>query len=213
MRRTRAFCIGVVAVVSLAAGFAGTNSADAVYYGGPTSAASAPFMVALVDANKPNGYQAQFCGGQYVDTHWVLTAAHCVTLPAGRIQAVSGVTNLSAIKPSDRRKVVQKIVHPNYDSQQFIHDVALLRLAQPVPASWVLPLNTSPNLPASNTTMTVYGWGLTDTGWTDELRSGKRARRAEPERLVRRVPHRVPPRSGSGVRPFARDLRARSVAR
>ena len=89
MRRMRVLAVSVVAAIALLAGLAVTRPAGAVYYGQPVDAKSVPWVVALLDAKKADPYQAQFCGGQIIDTHWVLTASHCVAdLPPGRIQVV-----------------------------------------------------------------------------------------------------------------------------
>jgi hypothetical protein len=172
-RSRRLLASACTVVLAAGATVAMARRSDAVVHGAPVDARWVPFMVALLDANRPSPFNAQFCGGQYVDTHWVLTAAHCVTwLPAERIDVASGITNLSAIRPADRRQVVQKIVHPHYSATTHRNDVALLRLARPVPPQWVVPMNTSPGFPVQGSGLAVYGWGLTSGGYADALQGG-----------------------------------------
>jgi len=149
----------------------------AVVFGSTVDAKTVPFTVAILFRDRPNAFWGQFCDGEYVDSYWVLTAAHCVV---GRgphsIQVASGITNRTDITMADRRDIAQIVVDPNYDSIKATNDVALLRLVQPAPASSVIPMNVDPTFPALGAPLHVYGWGYvngaTDLAYTNSLQGG-----------------------------------------
>jgi secreted trypsin-like serine protease len=164
-------CAGALAIPAPRSG--------AVINGTVADAQTVPYTVALLYANRPNPFYAQFCAGVYVDAYWVLTAAHCVVgIPASNIQLASGITKLTDITSADRRNVVSKVIDPQFVAPPVggelapYHDLALLRLARPVPGAWTIPMNTDPSMPAVNAPLTLYGWGLTDAGYPDSLQQG-----------------------------------------
>jgi trypsin len=109
--------------------------------------------------------QFQFCGGTLVARNKVVTAAHCVhhRTPAGTKvvwgredkQSSSGVTV----------GVARIWVHPSYVTPTSGFDVAVLTLAQPLPAT-ILPLASPADaaLYRLGTNTLILGWG--NTSWT-----------------------------------------------
>lgn len=122
-----------------------------------------PFQVAL----RTSEGQFQFCGGTFVNSRYVLTAAHCVFgAPAGEIEVYAGSADLNA--GGEQIKVQAVRSHPEF-GQTIDYDVALLRLE----GSHLYPRVhlQSPDQPEYSNpgdTATAIGWGQIGEG-TDGL--------------------------------------------
>ena len=106
----------------------------------------------------------------------MLTAAHCVVdrsrnARSSKIYTVAvGAHRLSEV--SQKIRVSKVIIHPDYDDDTMINDVALLKLERPVNNVQLLTLNNRSSLPKTGTNATVIGWGALweDGDYPDVLR-------------------------------------------
>lgn len=157
----------VGAVLPLAA--AAPASAGRVVVGGfPVDASESPWTVALSSRDRFGGIRSgQFCGGAVIGPTTVLTAAHCLsgdvvgTPPVRDLKVIAGRTNL--LSREGKEIPVRAVwVNPHYDPGTNAGDFAVLRLAEPVPQSSVVPLAGKGD-PAytPGTSAMVYGWGDT----------------------------------------------------
>jgi len=148
------FAIALMCFVSLAA-----NAAEERIVGGkPASSRAWPWVVSLQHRfGSGDGYRDHFCGGSLIAPAWVITAAHCVegSKPLD-IEVLSGVHDLRHGKGT-RAGVKRIIVHPDYVTDIFSADLALLQLDTPLPAATLALRETNATL--TGTQATAVGWG------------------------------------------------------
>lgn len=142
-----------------------------------------PWQVAILHADIPNNWNAQFCGGSLIDPYWVLTAAHCVAdVPPADIAVGIGIHDL-ATGEGMRAAVSQIVVQPEYDFGQTYgvsarSDIALLRLANAAPISGSIGISGSvqtillahpdqPAFTAPDRFGMVTGWGTRSYDFPD----------------------------------------------
>jgi len=141
--------------------------------GKDTDIRSVPWQVFVYrDAPGPGGY---ICGGSFISTRWIITAAHCVTdevgavVPAAELTVYSGMSNLLKKNASHQSLVTQIQPHPGYSAANVINDIALVELASPVTfgskrAAITLPFDADATAwPANKTPVKISGWGRVST--------------------------------------------------
>ncbi|KAM7349906.1 trypsin-1 [Cochliomyia hominivorax] len=123
-----------------------------------------PFMVSLRRASSGR----HSCGATLLNRVWILTAAHCVAkAKPNQINIQYGSIELDQ-NSTDVANVSKIFVHEGYEpSNQYIHDIALLRLDKPINVGKEFVGIRLPELNAtvnSKMPVTLIGWGLNATG-------------------------------------------------
>lgn len=144
----------ILALVAPTAHGAGTPRITGGVLAGPNDA---PYMAALFDRSKnPRFFE---CGGSVIAPRTILTAAHCV-------EAFRADWLLVRVGSNDLRKggrllgVARIRIHPRYDRDARLNDIAVLRLAEDIVALAIsLPDAGEPSLVAGGRPVTAYGWG------------------------------------------------------
>ncbi|OKK22792.1 serine protease [Streptomyces sp. CB00455] len=174
----RPFARALAGALTLAAGAAAAPlaqvphaAADGVVIGGkPVKITDSPWVVALASRDRFGGTRGgQFCGGVIVGPAKVVTAAHCLGRevlggPVGSVPDFRVIVGRTELQASGGREVAVRAarVNPAYDPGTNAGDLAVLELAEPVPAHYVLPMAAAGH-PAydAGTEAAVYGWGDT----------------------------------------------------
>lgn len=132
-----------------------------------------PWQVAIFTQGLVGKYSLH-CGGSLLDADTVITAAHCVDgkRPAGVRVGYGSLKH----KQTTRTAVSAIRTHPQYEATHYLfltrytHDVAIVKLAEPVPLGSGNPNIGTVNLgaagsdPAKGTVITTSGWGTTRSG-------------------------------------------------
>ena len=131
----------------------------------------APWQISVQHLQE--GEWENFCGGSLISPSWVLTAAHCFTDPRTGVQnrfeddfrMMYGSQSLAA--GGEYRRAARIVIHEGHDARRNLHDIALVRLADPLPGARTLQLQ-SPRLNRvfgpPGACSVVTGWGRLEEG-------------------------------------------------
>ncbi|MEH6452101.1 MAG: trypsin-like serine protease, partial [Psychromonas sp.] len=129
-----------------------------------------PWIVSVKSAIKLE----HVCGGSLIADKWILTAAHCV-IYKGRVisplqlSATIGEYDLS--RDSSNVTIDQIFVHPDYNSENQLNDIALLKLANPVnnvPLT-IASSQVTTDAIANQNDVSALGWGSTTANNPGEI--------------------------------------------
>lgn len=167
----------------------GINNHDRISYGNITELQEFPWM-ALLGYSNANGIEWR-CGGSVITARYVLTAAHCLhnlrsdtRLSVVRLGEYDISKRVDCVKrlagetlcnpPVQDIPVERQIVHPAYDKQKYVNDIAMIRLARNADFSGgavtpiCLPV-TRKFMNAALKKLIVTGWGTTETQFKSDV--------------------------------------------
>lgn len=133
--------------------------------GEPATEGEHPWMVYMSTSSSGSN---SFCGGSLIAADWVLTAAHCIVYSTNYV--VAGVYNRNNATSAKTFSVENISVHPGFSNVAGGDDIALLKLAEPVPTSLVSQYAQLPSTAFDNAyvgtgdLLKVIGWGTTSSG-------------------------------------------------
>ena len=110
-----------------------------------------------------------------LDTRHVLTAAHCIsTNNASNIRIVGGVHDRQVTDEDKEqfRRGQQFFIHPGWDRELVVNDIAIVRLAEPMQYTrFVQPACLGGSDPKVDSTVVVIGWGRAIMGGASNYES------------------------------------------
>lgn len=172
VRRLLAATVALLALLPATAD-AAPKARAAIYGGTPAAGGSHQWQVALVHRSDPSVSQGQFCGGTLISATRVVTAAHC-TAGSGPADIDVYAANTDLAGAGQRIRVAAISDHEGYRASTTENDAALLELATPVagahPVGVVAPA-TDDLLWSDGAPLQVSGWGMTETGLYNDLRT------------------------------------------
>lgn len=106
------------------------------------------------------------CGATIIHQEWILTAAHCIFSDNPADFSVQYGTNEITQSGDFISKVKRVILHQGYDdNKSFVHDIALLQLAEPIEFNQLVQPATLPDyleFVSSGVQAELVGWGFND---------------------------------------------------
>ncbi len=148
------------------------NAKNRIINGKTASIADYPWMVSLFIA-KDNHTSGVGCGGSLIHSQWILTAAHCFLNEDGteinpnlletQTQVTLNSTTIDFIETDGLLVQSQMVViHPDYNPNKNINDIALIKLENPITSIPPLTLIEGSSVDINpDTIVTVMGWGAT----------------------------------------------------
>ncbi|EDW00537.1 serine protease easter [Drosophila grimshawi] len=167
----------------------GTSFHSKVWGGNQTDLFEFPWTTLLEYTKTSNGNKLYDCGAAFIAQRWLLTAAHCVhkhflkgarVLTGARLGEWNTTSNPDCVTyrngkqecapPYIQATIDLQVTHEEFDLGNLTHDIALLRLSEPV--NWHIQKYLEPVClpPASGestdqlegSAVDVSGWGITE---------------------------------------------------
>jgi secreted trypsin-like serine protease len=162
--------MGVLAATVMVIGMSGSaqamNASPQIVNGRPPVAQEFRFLAAVYSFANPTQYYA--CGGAFVSSTQIVTAAHCFYDPEGRrltdVRAAPGDGTGLPRNPVPASRVD---IHEDYVPGGVTNDIAIITLSRPVTGVTTVSVPTGADwnsLTVAGASVATAGWGTTSSG-------------------------------------------------
>jgi len=139
-----------------------SNRTGKITGGSDADIANYPYMAALTIKTSALKY-VPFCGGAFLDSETILTAAHCLEdVDASDIYVVTGVSDVSKIIGRQVKQAASIEIHRRYrkTSLSLDWDIAIIKLTSPMASFTPIGIvQEGSDDDAEGTSCTLAGWG------------------------------------------------------
>jgi trypsin len=105
---------------------------------------------------------SRMCGSTLIHPDILMTAGNCQKAYAKERVVYVGaheVNGTRVVTAAETRRVVRQYPHPDFDFSWRHNDLTLFQLDRPVNPTWPVQLNSDPDIPSLNSTLTAIGFG------------------------------------------------------
>lgn len=124
--------------------------------------------------------KSYFCAGSLISSDLILTAAHCLDSEITKLKHITVIAGSNLLSNGDKRgqerTIFEVFIHPDYENDTKLNDIAIIRLSRPfdmsnsrlsivcLPNAMTVESIAELEYPMPGTSLVVIGWGVTAYG-------------------------------------------------
>ncbi|MCK5829012.1 MAG: serine protease [Methylococcales bacterium] len=150
----------LISILICYSSFSSAQITPKIIGGKPSNLIQWPWMAGIVLKGR-SSFDGIFCGASLIAKDWVLTAAHCVfDEKRSTIEIIINQADLDN-NEGERLSVDRILVHPLFDTESLLNDIALVKLRTPSTSTPITVLPTYSIEDSAGQDAIALGWGTT----------------------------------------------------